>query len=223
MQRTADFHEQIADARLPQAAGVVDDAAALDAAVDVLDAHATARDAPIRRVLRAREGPAPRLPRRHDDVDPVERQRQEAEILESSAACRQGGWGGIRHPLIVGAAGLGLTEQEDRECRIAQQDVFDRVALVLAAITAHLLNWILGTLDAPLGPVVPTRGEAGAEAGAAAGGPDGRGGSSVGTTNALASAVVTPRRFANAVKDRVGASPSARSVARRTTKRTGIH
>jgi hypothetical protein len=32
----------------PKPAGIVDDAAALDAAVDVLDAHAAARDAPIR-------------------------------------------------------------------------------------------------------------------------------------------------------------------------------
>jgi hypothetical protein len=218
MQRTADFHEQIADARLPQAAGVVDDAAALDAAVDVLDAHATARDAPMRRFLRAREGPAPRLPRRHEDVDPVERTRQEAAILEYSAACRQGVWGGSRHPLSVGAAGRGLTETEARECRLAQQDVFDRGARFLAALTARLRNWILGTRDAPLGPVVPTRGEAGAEAGAAADGPDVLGGSSVGTTSALASASVTPRRVANAVQDRIGASPRARSVARRTTK-----
>ena len=120
----------------------------------------------------------------------------------------------------MGAAGIGLTEKEDRECRIDQQDVFDRVARFLAALTARLLNWILGTLDAPLGPVVPKRGEAGAEAGAAAGGPDVLGGSAVGTTSALASPSVTPRRFANAVKDRVGASPSARSVARRTTKST---
>jgi hypothetical protein len=82
MQRTADFHDQIADARLPKTVRVVDDVTALHAAVDVLDAHATARDAPIRRFLRAREGPAPRLPRRHDDVDPVERRRQEAEILK---------------------------------------------------------------------------------------------------------------------------------------------
>jgi hypothetical protein len=58
----------------------------------------------------------------------------------------------------VGAAGLGLTEKEDRECRINQQDVFDRVALFLAAMTARLLNWILGALDAPLGPVVPNGG-----------------------------------------------------------------
>ena len=53
MQRTADFHDQISDTRLPQAADVMDDAAALDAAVDVLDAHAPTGDAPIRGLLRA--------------------------------------------------------------------------------------------------------------------------------------------------------------------------
>ena len=201
----------------------MDDATAFDAAVDVLDTHAAACDPSIRRFLRARQGPAPRLLRRHDHLDRRKRTRPKAEILESSAACRQGVWGGIRQPLIVGAAGLGLTAQEARECRIDPQDVFDGVARVLAAITARLLNWILGTLDAPRGSVVPTRGEAGAEAGAAAGGPDVRGGSSVGTTSTLASASVTPRRFANAVKDRVGASPSVRRVARRTTKSTCIH
>jgi hypothetical protein len=120
----------------------------------------------------------------------------------------------------VGAASIGRTQEEDRECRIDQEDVFDRVALFLAAITARLLKGILRALDAPLGPVVPKRGEAGAEAGATAGGPDVLGGSSVGTTSALASVSVTPRRLASAVKDRVGASPSARSVACRTTNRT---
>jgi hypothetical protein len=65
---------------------------------------------------------------------------------------------------------------------------FLTVSLFLAAITARLLNWMLGALDAQLGPVVPKRGEAGAEAGAAAGGPDVLGGSSVGTIGALASA-----------------------------------
>jgi len=42
MQRAADFHDPIADARFPQAARVVDHATALDAAVEVLDADATA-------------------------------------------------------------------------------------------------------------------------------------------------------------------------------------
>ena len=82
MPRTADFHDQITDTGLPQAAGVVDDATALDAAVDVLDAHTTARDAPVRRFLRAREVPPSRLPSWHDDVHLVERERQETEILQ---------------------------------------------------------------------------------------------------------------------------------------------
>ena len=220
MQGTANFHEQITDAHLPQAAGVVDDAAALDTAVDVLDAHTSAGDTSIRRFLRPCESPTPWLPRRHDDLNLGQCERQEAEILEQPTACRQRVRGRIGNPLIVGAAGIGVTQKEDRECRVAQQHMFHRMVFLLAAIRARLLNWILGALDAPLGPVVPKRGEAGAEAGAAAGGPDVLGGSSVGTTSALASASVTPRRFASSVKDRVGASPSARSVARRTTKST---
>jgi hypothetical protein len=58
----ADFHPTVADARLA-AAGVVDAATALDAAVDVLDAYATAGETPIRGFLCARECPATRLPR----------------------------------------------------------------------------------------------------------------------------------------------------------------
>src|SRR5919108_6332067 len=216
----ADFQEQLADARLPPAAGVVDDAAACDAAVDGLDAHATAGEAPIRRLLHARQAPPPRLPRRHHEVDPLERLGQAAESLEQAAACRHGVWGDIGTPLLVGAAGLGLTQAEDRQCRMDQQDVFDRVARFRAARTARRLNWILGARAAPRGPVVPTRAKVGAEAGAAAGGPDGRDGSFSGTTSARASAAGTPRRFASSVQARVGAAPSARSGARRTTQST---
>ena len=72
MQRTANFHHQIANACLPEAAGVVDDTAALDTAVDVLDADAAARNAPIGGFLCPRERPAPRLLGGHDDLDLVE-------------------------------------------------------------------------------------------------------------------------------------------------------
>jgi hypothetical protein len=44
MQRTANLHDAIANANLSEAAGVVEDATPLDAAVDMLDAHATAGD-----------------------------------------------------------------------------------------------------------------------------------------------------------------------------------
>ena len=218
MQRTTDFHDEITDARLPEAADVVHDAAALDAAVDVLDAHTSAGDAPIRGFLRAREGPAPWLPRRHDHLHLVERERQEAEILEQPTARGQGVRGGIGNPLIVGTARVGLTQKEDHERGIDQEHVFDRVVLFLAAIIARLLSRILGALNAPFGPIVAKRGEAGASA--AVGGSDALSGSSGGLTMAVASASVIPRRWASSVTDRVGASPSARSVARRTTRST---
>jgi hypothetical protein len=88
MQRTADFHDQVADARLSEAAGIVDNPAALDATVDVLDADAAARDVPIGRFLAARECSASGLTGRHNDLDLVERKRQEAQILEQLTACR---------------------------------------------------------------------------------------------------------------------------------------
>jgi hypothetical protein len=120
MQRTADFHDQIADPRLSQATDSVDDAAALDAAVDVLDAHTSAGDAPILRFLGPRELSSSRLPGWHDDFHLRERKRQKAQVLEQPAPCRQGVRVRIRNPLIVGAAGIGLTQKEDRERRIDQ-------------------------------------------------------------------------------------------------------
>jgi hypothetical protein len=214
MQRTADFHNEVANACLPQTAGIVDDATALDTAVDVLDAYTATRDTPIGSFLGTREGKASRLPGRHDDLDLVERKRQEAQILEQPTARGQGVWGGIGNALIVGTAGIGLTQQENGQRGVDQQHVFDCVALFLAAITARLLSRILGALDAPFGPIVSKRGEA--SAGAAPGGSDVVGDRTPAAT--LASA--TPMRWASSVTDRVGASPSARSVACSATNRT---
>jgi hypothetical protein len=120
----------------------------------------------------------------------------------------------------VGAASVGVTEQEDRERGVDQPHGFHRVTLFLAAITARWLSRILGALDAPFGPIVAKRGEAGAGAGAAADGSAGVEGPSVATTRAAASASATPRRCANSCTDRGGASPRARSGACSTTKRT---
>jgi hypothetical protein len=184
MQCTADFQYTIADARLPQAAGVVDGATALDAAVDVLDTHAPPRDAPIHRLLRACKGATSRLSGGHDDVHLVEGERQEAQILEHPAARGQGVGRAIRHPLIVHAAGVRVAQKEDHQRRVDQHDVFHRMACFLAAIMARLLSRVLGAPDAPFGPIVPTRGEAGA----AAGGVDVGGGTA--TAAALASATL---------------------------------
>jgi hypothetical protein len=83
MQRTAHFHNQIVDSRLPEAARVLDDSAALHTAVDVLDADAAARNAPIGRFLCAREGPAPRLLGGHDDLDVVGKRALQTRCLNN--------------------------------------------------------------------------------------------------------------------------------------------
>ncbi len=57
----------------------MDNSAALDAAIDVLDADAATCDAPIRSFLAAGEGSASWLAGRHDDLHLVERERLEAQ------------------------------------------------------------------------------------------------------------------------------------------------
>jgi hypothetical protein len=198
MQRAAHFHHQITDARLPQPAPIVDDAAALHAAVDVLNVDAAACNPSIGGVLGPREGSAPWLLGRHEECDVVERERQEAQILQQPAPRGSGVGRRLGNPLIVGAAGRGLTQEEDRERRVDEPHVFHRVVSYLAEITARLLKRILGAPDAPFGAIVANRGEVAAGAGAVPGGADVVGGSSVGGTIATASASATPRRCANA-------------------------
>src|SRR5712691_4443640 len=115
------------------------------------------------------------------------------------------------------AASTGVTEKEDREQGIHQQDIFDRVVFFLAAITLGLFSRVLGADDAPFRPVMGKRGEAGAAAGTAT---TGAGSSSNGTTTVAASASATPSRCAKAVRERAGASPRVRSAASSAGRRT---
>jgi hypothetical protein len=103
MQPPADFHGQIADPGFSEATGIVPATAAVDAAVDRFEADEAPGNAPMRGVLGPRQHPAPRLVRRHDRLDLVERERQEAAILEQPTARWQGGRGGLGHPFVMAA------------------------------------------------------------------------------------------------------------------------
>ena len=123
-----------------------------------IDTHATAGDPTIRGFLRAREGPATRLAGRHDDLDVVERKRQEAQILQQAAPGGQGIGRGICDPLVVSAPPVGVAQKEDSEGGIDQQHIFHRMAFFLATITVRLLNRVLGVRDAPFHPSSPKGG-----------------------------------------------------------------
>jgi hypothetical protein len=113
------------------------------------------------------------------------------------------------------AAAVGVAQKEDEEQGIDEQDIFDRVVSFLAALTRGLFSRVLGADDAPFRPVMGKRGEADAAAGPAT---PGAGPSTSGPTTMAAAASETPSRWANAVRERAGASPRVRSAASSTGK-----
>src|SRR6266581_4921146 len=104
-------------------------------------------------------------------------------------------------------ASVRRTQKKDREQGIDQQDIFYRMVLFLAALTRGLFRRVLGADDAPFGPVMGKRGDAGA---AADTWPTEADSSASGATTEAASVSETPRRCARAVRERAGASPRAR-------------
>src|SRR5262249_3819391 len=75
VQGTAEFHHQITDPLLPQADPVLHDAAALDAAVDMLDPEPPLVERLVRQLLLPCQLLAARFLRRHEDVYLGQRER----------------------------------------------------------------------------------------------------------------------------------------------------
>jgi len=96
---------------------------------------------------------------RHEDRHLRGRERQETEILQEPAPRRQGIRRRVRHGLIMGTATIRVTEEEDEEQGIDQQDVFYRVVVFLAALTRGLLSSVLEADDPPFCPVMGKRGD----------------------------------------------------------------
>jgi hypothetical protein len=127
VQGTADVHHQIADALLPQPDPVFDDATAFDTAVDMLDAQPALGERLIGHVLLPRQLLAAWFLGRHEDCHLGKREREEAQILQQPAPRGQGIRRRVSNALIMDPAATGVTQKEDREQGIDQQDIFDRM------------------------------------------------------------------------------------------------
>ena len=165
VQGTAEFHHQVTDPLLPQADSVLHETTALDAAVDRLDPEPPLVERLVGQVLLQGQFPTAGLLRRHEDRHLREREGQEAQILQQSAPRREGVRSGLRDAQIMDPAAVGITQKEDREQGIDEQDIFDGVVFFLPALTFLLCTRVLGADDAPFGPVMGKRGEAGTAAG----------------------------------------------------------
>jgi len=115
VQGTTEFHHQITDTLFPQADAVLDDATALDTAVDMLDPQPALVERLVGSVLFPCQLLAAGFLQRHEDLDLRERKSQEAQILQQSTPRRQGIRRRVSNGLIMGAAAIGVTEKEDNE------------------------------------------------------------------------------------------------------------
>src|SRR5882724_3508512 len=211
MQRTADCHHHITNPRFPYPDGLFEPAAAFDTAVDMFDAHPSPRDLPIARSRRACQLLASGLLRGLDDVHPVQRQRLKAHVLQPLASCRQWVRRGVGDALVMDTARVRLTQEEDAQGPIDQQEIFQHVPRFLAAITPFLCSRVLGARDGSLGAIMTKRGTAGgvmARTSSAGGASRGKRGPS------------TPRRSHKVSRLRQGASPKVRKVLHNTGSKT---
>jgi hypothetical protein len=115
MQGTAEFHDQITNALLPQTDPVFHDTTALDATVDMLDPQPTLVQRLIRQVLFQGQFLATGFLRGHEDLHLGEREREEAQILQQPTPGGERVRRRVGNRLIMHAAAVGVAQEKDEE------------------------------------------------------------------------------------------------------------
>jgi hypothetical protein len=211
MQRTTDFHHHIADAGFPHADRLFEHTAAFDTAVDMLNADAPPSRLPIPRFLGPGQLVPTRLLRGLEDVHAVQRECLKARILQQLTPRRQRIGCGIGDAFVMDTTRMRLAQEEDVQGFIDQEQVFQHVPLLLAAITRFLFSRVVGARDGSLGAVMTKRGATGGGALCPA---------STGDMSRDEDGTSTPRRACKASTLREGASPKVRRVLRNTGSKT---
>ena len=94
-----------------------------------------------------------------DDGDPVEDKALEAHILIEATAVWQGIAFQIREAFIMRLAFIGGTQEAHVTGLIDHEEVFDRMALLLAAVVVLLVLGIGWAVDRSLRTIMPKRGD----------------------------------------------------------------
>ena len=154
VQAPGHFHDRVHQASAQVAKGVKDDAAALDAAEDMLDTDAVVAQKLVARLLAGKEFAAPRL------LLGLERglgsRRSvalKAGVLHDHAAGRKDEPALVGELFVVHAAGAGRSQVDHALVAGRHQQVLLAVALLFAAVVGLLNLFIPGPADGPLGPV----------------------------------------------------------------------
>jgi hypothetical protein len=117
------------------------------------------RDGTIGRFLRWGEFTPRRFFLRLDDGDPVEEKALEAHVLIEITPVRERTALQLRQAFIIGLPFIRGTQEADVAALIDHEEVFDRVALLLAAVVFLLVLGIGGAVDRSLSAIMPKRGD----------------------------------------------------------------
>ena len=158
MQATTCFHDSITYPVLQKTDFVLDDPVAFYPTNRVFNPDSDGGNATIRRLLRGREFSARRFFLGLDDRDVLQVEPLEALILIETAARWQSIASKLCQALIRGFAFRGVT-QEAHVTRLSNHEqVFERVALLLATVIFLLLFGIGRTVDRTFSAIMPKRG-----------------------------------------------------------------
>jgi hypothetical protein len=160
MQATTCFHNGVPHPVLQKADFVLHDPVAFHPTNGVFNADADRGNTTISRLLRGREFSSKRLFLGLDDRDVIQAESLEALILIQTAARWQGIPSQLCHALIRCFAFIGVAQKAHVTCLSDHEEVFERVALLLATVIFLLLFGIGRAVDRTFGTIMPKRGVA---------------------------------------------------------------
>ena len=161
MQSTTRLHDGITNAILQEAYLVLDHTVAFHPAHGVFDPDANGRDRTIGCLLQWGEFPTRRLSLRLDDRNPIARIALEPHILIQTTAPWEGIAFQIRQAFIIGLPFIGGTQEANMTGLLNYEEVFDCMALLLAAVVFLLVLRIGWAVDRSLRTIMPKRGDIG--------------------------------------------------------------
>jgi hypothetical protein len=158
MQSTTCLHNGIAHPILQEADLVFHHPLTLHPTDRVFNTDSDGRDHAIMGFLRWGEFTPPWLFLRLDDRDIVKHKALESHLLIEVTPVWEGITGQLREAFVMCLAFHGLTQEADVTGRIDDEQVFDGVTRLLAAVVVLLVLWIDGVMDRSLSAIMPNRG-----------------------------------------------------------------
>src|SRR5918996_95344 len=159
MQATARFHDGVTNPVLQEADFVFHDPIAFHPTNGVFNADSDGGDSTIGRFLRWGEFPPTRFLLGLDNRDAGQDESLEAHILIEITSGGQAIALQISQAFIVCLPFIGGTQEANLTGLIDYEEVFDRVALLLATVILLLLLGIPRAMDGSLSTIMPKRGD----------------------------------------------------------------